>query len=141
MNAPACCQASAGSRKVHAGGDLMNDEHCAACSSNAEANFINHAERLTALAREARLLELGLEGGGSDAARLLAADLEVALSTAMDADSPTELTQARLLVDAVLAKVVNQGMRLTAEMTDMEVQGVLGTSRMAVLTAVLSATD
>lgn len=119
----------------------MKDEHCAASSSNAEASLINHAERLTALAREARLLELGLEGGGGDAARLLAADLEVALSTAMDADSPTELTQARLLVDAVLAKVVNQGMRLTAEMTDMEVQGVLGTSRMAVLTAVLRATD
>ena len=119
----------------------MSDEHCAACEPHAAGGLLDQADHLTALAREARLLELGLEGGGGDAARLLAADLEVALSTAMDADSPSELTQARLLIDAVLARVVSQGMRLSAEMTDMEVKGVLGTSRMAVLSAVLSGTD
>jgi len=119
----------------------MNDEHCAARGPHAAASPIDQADHLTALAREARLLELGLEGGGSHAARLLATDLEAALSSAMDADSPSELTQARLLIDAVLARVVSQGMRLSAEITDMEVQGILGTSKMAVLTAVLSATD
>ena len=95
-------------------------------------------DQLAALAREARLLEIGLEGSG-EAARLLATDLESALTTAMDAESPDELTQARTAIDAVLAKVLNQGMCLSAELADMEVKGVLGMARIPVLTAVLSA--
>jgi hypothetical protein len=99
----------------------------------------NQADQLTALAQEARLLEFGLEGDGDDAARSLASDLESALSTAMDAESPDELTQARTAIDTVLSRVVSLGMRLSAQMTDIEVDGILGTARMPVLTAVLSA--
>jgi hypothetical protein len=97
-----------------------------------------HAEQLVALAREARLLEFALDGDG-DGARQLAADLESALENAMDAESPAELTQACAALESALGEVINHGMRLSAEMTDMEVDGVLGTARMPVLTAVLSA--
>ena len=98
----------------------------------------NRTDQLTALAREARLLEIGLEGGG-EAGGQLATDLESALTTAMDAESPGELTQARSAIDLVLARVLSHGMCLSAELADMEVKGVLGMARMPVLTAVLSA--
>ena len=96
------------------------------------------AEYLASLAREARLLEFALEGDG-DTARQLAADLESALESAMDAESPAELTEACAVLEAALREVLQSGMRLSAEMTDMAVEGVLGTARMPVLTAVLTA--
>jgi hypothetical protein len=96
------------------------------------------AEVLASLAREARLLEFALEGDG-DAARQLAADLESALENAMDAESPAELTESCAVLEGRLREVLASGMRLSAEMTDMAVEGVLGTTRMPVLTAVLSA--
>lgn len=96
------------------------------------------AEYLASLAREARLLEFALEGDG-DAARRLAADLELALENAMDAESNIELLQACTAIEAALGEVLASGMRLSAQMTDMEVDGVLGTARMPVLTAVLTA--
>lgn len=99
---------------------------------------MNHAERLTALAQEARLLEFGLEGDG-EAARVLAAELEGALTTAMDAESADELTQARDAIGGVLARLGVLGMHLSAQLSDMEFDGVLGKARMPVLTAVLSA--
>lgn len=98
----------------------------------------NQADQLTALACEARLLEFGLEGDGDAAARCLATDLECALSTAMDAESPDELTQARKAIDSALKQVLKLGMHLSAQMTDIEVDGILGKARMPVLTAVLS---
>ena len=97
----------------------------------------NQADHLTALAQEARLLEFGLEGDG-DAARAVAADLESALSNAMDAESPDELTLARAAIDTVLGRVVSLGMSLSAQLTDMEVDGILGMAHMSVLSAVLS---
>lgn len=99
---------------------------------------MNHAERLTALAQEARLLEFGLEGDGEEA-RSMAAQLEGALTTAMDAESAAELTQARDAIDGVLARLGDLGMRFSAQLSDMELDGVLGKARMPVLTAVLSA--
>lgn len=95
------------------------------------------AGRLAALAREARLLEFALEGDSS-VARRLAVDLEGALESAMDADSADELSQACVAIEAALGAVVAGGMSLSAQLTDMEVDGVLGTSRMPVLTAVLT---
>ena len=116
-------------------GKSMSDDNCTV------GKVVNHsrnqADRLTALAHEARLLEFGLDGDG-DAARSLAADLKTALATAMDADSPGELTQARAAIDQLLVRLVNEGMRLSAEMTDMEVEGLLGVAHLPVLTAVLS---
>lgn len=120
---------------------MRDDEgHSSCCGGPAAGGRdpLNQADQLTALAQEARLLEFGLEGDG-DAARRLAADLESALSTAMDAESPDELSQARAAIDTALNRVVSLGMRLSAQMTDIEVDGILGTARMPVLTAVLSA--
>jgi hypothetical protein len=113
---------------------------CHATTDRCNDSFIdlNHAERLTALAQEARLLEFGLEGDG-EAARAVAAQLEGALTTAMDAESADELTQARDALDGVLARLGDLGMRFSAQLSDMELDGVLGKARMPVLTAVLIA--
>jgi hypothetical protein len=125
----------------------MRDNEClSACptglpspeSGTDHSDPARQAEYLASLAREARLLEFALEGDGV-AARQLAVDLESALENAMDAESPAELTQACTAIEAALGEVLARGMRLSAEMTDMEVDGVLGTARMPVLTAVLSA--
>lgn len=125
----------------------MRDNECpSACptgrsiteSGTDHSDPARQAEYLASLAREARLLEFALDGDG-DAARRLAADLESALENAMDAESPAELTQACTAIETALSKVLAGGMRLSAQMTDMEVDGVLGTARMPVLTAVLSA--
>lgn len=114
----------------------MSDNHCTVGDVVSQPR--DQADRLTALAHEARLLEFGLDGDG-DAARSLATDLKTALATAMDADSPGELTQARAAIGQLLVRLVNEGMRLSAEMTDMEVEGLLGVARLPVLTAVLFA--
>ncbi len=95
------------------------------------------AEHLAALAQEARLLEFALDGDG-DAARRLASDLKAALERAMEAESADDLTGACTDIRAALGEVLDRGMRLSAELTDMEVEGVLGVTRMPVLTAVLS---
>lgn len=96
------------------------------------------AERLAMLAREARLLEFALQGDGAEGRRV-AADLERALERAMDADTPTELQQSCEAIKAALDVAFRQGMTLFAQMTDMDVEGVLGTTRMPVLTTVLTA--
>ncbi len=98
----------------------------------------SQAEHLVALAREARLLEFALEGE-SEIARRLASSLETALEQAMDAESPDEVMQACASIEAALDQIVDNGMQLSAQMADMEVDGVLGTARMPVLTAVLTA--
>jgi hypothetical protein len=41
-------------------------------------------------------------------------------------------------IESALEQIVSNGMKLSAQMADMEVDGVLGTARMPVLTAVLS---
>jgi len=83
------------------------------------------------------VLEFALEGE-SEAARDLAARLESALEAAMDADEPDELACASTALEAVLNEVTHLGLRLSAEMTEMDVDGVLGRARMPVLTAVLT---
>ena len=113
------------------------DRTCTQAGTNG-SDPARQAEHLAALAREARLLEFALQGE-DDAARRLAADLESALENAMDAESPVELSQACTAIEAALGEVLARGMRLSAQMTDMEVDGVLGTARMPVLTAVLTA--
>ena len=96
------------------------------------------AEQLAALAREARLLEFGLHGNSEDGSSI-ASDLERALEGAMDAESPDEVGLACAALEAVLGEILKRGMQLSAEMTEMEVDGVLGPLRMPVLTAVLTA--
>jgi hypothetical protein len=115
----------------------MRDKDCAGWTvSNSDP--AGQAERLVALAREARLLEFALEGDGADAGRLASA-LEEALERAMDAESDEEVNDARAAIENALGALLQSGMRLSAQMSDMSIDGVLGTARMPVLTAVLTA--
>ncbi len=117
---------------------MRDDDHGSGCGAMMSGDPARQAEHLAALAREARLLEFALQGD-TEAARDLAADLEAALEQAMDAESPDELAGACSGLEAALQRVVESGMQLSAQMADMEVDGVLGTARMPVLTAVLTA--
>lgn len=117
---------------------MRDNDLTSACSAGAPDDPARLAERLAVLAREARLLEFAVDGNSEDT-RQLAGDLEAALENAMDADSAEELRQASVALQAVLGEVLGQGMQFSAEMTDLEVDGVLGRSRMPVLTAVLRA--
>lgn len=117
---------------------MRDREDTSTCRPEATGQPASQAEHLAALAKEARLLEFALEGDGDDARRI-ANDLEAALERVMDAESADDLTNACTDIRAALGEVVERGMRLSAELTDMEVEGVLGATRMPVLTAVLSA--
>ncbi len=117
---------------------MCNDVGSRERLADAAANARQQAERLAMLAREARLLEFALQGDGA-AARSVAAELERAMERAMDADTPAELQQSCEAIEYVLAIAFGQGMSLFAQMTDMDVEGVLGVARMPVLTIVLSA--
>lgn len=117
---------------------MLDDDSGSGCPARMSGEPARQAEHLAALAREARLLEFALQGD-SAAARLLAVDVEAALEQAMDAESPDELVKAISGIEAVLQQVIDGGMRLSAQMADIEVDGVLGTARMPVLTAVLTA--
>ena len=117
---------------------MRDNNNGAGCAAMGTSDPSSQAERLVALAREARLLEFALEGE-SEIARRMATTLESALEQAMDADSPEELVTACASIEAALDQVVSNGMQLSAQMADMEVDGVLGTARMPVLTAVLTA--
>lgn len=116
---------------------MQDDDLPTSCSAGAPYDPARLAERLAALAREARLLEFALDAT-NDGAQRLGASLEAALEDAMAADSADELTQAACAIEAVLGEILDEGMQLSAEMSDMEVDGILGRSRMPVLTAVLS---
>lgn len=100
---------------------------------------VQQAQHLVALARQARLLEFALDGH-DDAGQRLAAEIEAALERAMEAESGAELTDACAAVESSLAAVAGSGMRLSVQMADVPVEGVLGTALMPVLTAVLSST-
>ena len=113
---------------------LSSCHSTSAVSDSEDAN----AERLTALAHEARLLEFGLDGDAS-AVQGVASELEGALTNAMDADSADQLTAARNAIRAVLARLTALDMRFTAQLTEIEMDGVLGKARMPVLSAVLTA--
>lgn len=115
----------------------MSDHKSEACRNTSATDSGSRAEQLTALAQQARLLEFAFEGE-TDATRGVAANLETALENAMDADPGEELTRATLAIEVVLGEILSQGMRLSAQMTDMVVEGVLGKSRMPVLTTVLT---
>ena len=115
----------------------MRDDGTAGCAAHLTDDPGLQAKHLAALAREARLFEFALLGDGEEA-RALAGEVEAALERAMEAESPEELTKACTDIETVLLRVVRSGMRLSAQMTDMAVEGVLGTARMPVLTAVLT---
>jgi hypothetical protein len=115
----------------------MRDDSRSAAPSATLATPESQAARLARLAHDARLLEFAL-CGDSDEARELAARLETALEDALDAEGPEDLARASRVLESALRDVTRLGLQLSAELSDMEIDGVLGRARMPVLTAVLT---
>ena len=89
------------------------------------------------LAQEARLLEFSLEAGDSDSRRI-GDRLQRALESALDADGPDEAEGARDELEEVLNGARAAGLRLSAHLSEVDVDGVLGTMKMRVLSTVLA---
>ena len=95
------------------------------------------AEYLAMLAQDARLLQFSLEA--EDAATQRIGDsLQRALEQAMDAEGPDEAQGAQRKLEQVLLGARQAGMQLSAELGEVDVDGVLGTMKMRVLTTVLA---
>jgi hypothetical protein len=95
------------------------------------------ADYLAMLAQEARLLEFSLEGKDPDSVRI-GDRLQRALESALDADGPDEARGARDELEAVLNGARDAGLRLSAHLTEVDVDGILGTMKMRVLSTVLA---
>jgi hypothetical protein len=97
----------------------------------------SQAEFLAALAQEARLLEFSLEGEDTES-RTIGARLQRALESALDADGPDEVRDARDGLEEALAGARAAGLRLSAQLGEVDVDGILGTMKMRVLSTVLA---
>lgn len=95
------------------------------------------AEHLAMLAQEARLLEFSLEGEDSESRRI-GDRLQRALESALDADGPDETESARDELEEVLTGARDAGLRLSAHLSEVDVDGILGTMKMRVLSTVLA---
>ncbi|MGZ8253561.1 MAG: hypothetical protein ACXWVT_01820 [Burkholderiaceae bacterium] len=95
------------------------------------------AEYLAMLAQEARLLHFSLAGEDSDCLRI-GDGLQRALEHAIDADGPDETLGAQRELEQVLTGARLAGMQLSAEIGEVDVDGVLGTMKMRVLSTVLA---
>jgi hypothetical protein len=96
------------------------------------------AETLAQMAQEARLIHLAFEDD-SIAAPALADDLQRALGLALDAEAPDDSIAARGELKRVLELLHTFELRLSATMSELSIDGVLGAVKMPVLTARLSA--
>lgn len=95
------------------------------------------AKYLAMLAQEARLLQFSLAAEDSDSRRI-GDGLQRALERAMDADDPDEARGAQRELEQVLTGAHAAGMQLSAELGEVDVDGVLGTMKMRVLSTVLA---
>jgi hypothetical protein len=118
---------------------MDTDRTC--CCGNAFATLTptQQAERLARLAQQARLLQFSLKED-DPAAASVADGVQRALEQALDADATDEADIARHALDAALAGAHAAGMRVTAALDEVEIEGVAGVMRMRVLSAVLSRT-
>jgi len=96
------------------------------------------AEYLAMLAQEARLLEFSRAGDDDSSARI-GERLQRALERAMDAEGPEETRSARDELEEVLSGARASGLRLSAQIGEVDIDGVLGTMKMRVLSTVLAA--
>lgn len=95
------------------------------------------ADYLTVLAHDARILQFSLGAGDPDTRRI-GDRLQRAIEQAMDADTDAETAGARQVLEEALAGARAAGMVLSAQLDEMDVDGVLGTMKMLVLTTVLA---
>ncbi len=117
--------------------------HCAAHDENEFRSLglldtWEQAELLAKMALQARLINLTFDEG-LDAAPALADDLEGALARALDADAPDESIAAHDQLVHVLDSLRGVGLQVSAAVSKMPVEGVLGVMNLPVLTAKLSA--
>ncbi|MGZ9031582.1 MAG: hypothetical protein ACXW2G_09420 [Burkholderiaceae bacterium] len=95
------------------------------------------AEYLAMLAQDARLLQFSLEGEDPESRRI-GDRLQRALEQAIDAEGPDQAETAQRELERVLAGARQAGMQLSAEIGEVDVDGVLGTMKMRVLSTVLA---
>lgn len=95
------------------------------------------AELLAEMAQQARLIHLTFEDE-SIAAPALADDLERALGQALEAEEPDDSIAARGELMRVLDALRDTGLRVSASVSELSVDGLLGVMTMPVLTAQLS---
>jgi hypothetical protein len=95
------------------------------------------AEYLAMLAQEARLLQFSLKAEDSESRRI-GDGLQRALERAIDAEDPEEARGAQRELEQVLTGAREAGMQLSAEVGEVDVDGVLGTMKMRVLNTVLA---
>ncbi|MFO0100425.1 MAG: hypothetical protein ACK53J_00450 [Betaproteobacteria bacterium] len=96
---------------------------------------VAQAQVLLRVAQAARLLHL--ESVGVTAGAGMAAELELALNDAIDAEPGCEAEAATVRLVEVLTCARDRGLRVQAEISEMEVDGLLGLTRLPVLSAVL----
>jgi len=99
---------------------------------------MQQAEMLARLAQEARLVRLALSASHAEADRM-AVCFERALGGVMDAEEQDASAQAHRELIAVLSDVHSAGLSVSATLSEMTLDGILGAQRLPVLTAVLSA--
>jgi hypothetical protein len=95
------------------------------------------AEYLAMLAQDARLLQFSFETEDT-ATKRIGDRLQRALEHTIDADEPDEIDGARRELERTLESARDAGLVLSAQLDEMDVDGVLGTMRMRVLTTVLA---
>ncbi len=94
--------------------------------------------RLLALAAlDARLVRMAVEGDG-ESTHHLADEFERALEQAMDAEVPADAIAARESLRQVAAALREAGLKIRLDLSEIEVDGLLGAAKLPVLTAVLS---
>jgi hypothetical protein len=116
---------------------MSNEGGCCGGNLFTELEPARQAEYLAMLAQEARLLEFSLEGEDAESRRI-GDRLQRALESALDADGPDEAEGARDELEEVLIGARHAGLRLSAHLSEVDVDGILGTMRMRVLSTVLA---
>lgn len=99
----------------------------------------HQAEVLAQMAQGARLIHLDDKDGRLAATPALANDFERALGLALDAEKADESLAAHRELMRVLDSLRGAGLQVSASVSELSVDGVLGAVRMPVLTAHLSA--
>jgi hypothetical protein len=116
---------------------MSNEGGCCGVNVFTDLEPARQAEYLAMLAQEARLLEFSLEAGDSESRRI-GDHLQRALESALDADGPDEAEGARDELEQVLTGARTAGLRLSASLGEVDVDGILGPMKMRVLSAVLA---
>lgn len=109
------------------------------CGGNlfSELEPARQAELLAMLAQDARVLQFSREVEDA-ASRSVGDRLQRALENAMDAEGTDEARRARDELERSLAGARDAGLRLSAQLGELDVDGVTGSMKMRVLATVLA---